>query len=113
MVEETQKTGMTASLIGPIKWMSPEALGEKVYSPASDVWSLGCVFYEIMAETEPYPGLDILAVGTGVRDGQLRLQMPEGTPDWLVNVCEHCWQYDAKSRPSIEQICEVFIQHVQ
>ncbi len=36
----------TGGLI-PVKWTSPEALEYKKYSTASDVWSYGCVLYEI------------------------------------------------------------------
>ena len=31
----------------PIKWTAPEALHFRKYSTASDVWSYGCVMYEI------------------------------------------------------------------
>ena len=31
----------------PVKWTAPEAIHYRKYSPASDVWSLGCVIYEI------------------------------------------------------------------
>ena len=31
----------------PVKWTAPEAVCYKKYSTASDVWSFGCVFYEI------------------------------------------------------------------
>ena len=31
----------------PLKWTAPEALYYKRYSTASDIWSYGCLMYEI------------------------------------------------------------------
>ena len=31
----------------PVKWTAPDALHFRKYSTASDVWSFGCVMYEI------------------------------------------------------------------
>ena len=31
----------------PVKWTAPEAVFYRKYSSASDIWSYGCVLYEI------------------------------------------------------------------
>ena len=31
----------------PLKWTAPEALAYRKYSTASDIWSYGCLLYEM------------------------------------------------------------------
>jgi serine/threonine protein kinase len=35
--------GKTTNPIGPVCWMSPESIGQQVYSKKSDVWMFGIV----------------------------------------------------------------------
>ena len=42
----------------PVKWTAPEALHFKKYSTASDVWSYGCLLYEIWSiGHKPFEGM--------------------------------------------------------
>jgi serine/threonine protein kinase len=50
--------GKTTSGIGPIRWMSPESIGQQVYSKKSDVWMFGIVVYEIVSQREPHSDKD-------------------------------------------------------
>jgi len=35
----------------PVRWMAPESFGERVFSPASDVWSFGILVWEMFNPT--------------------------------------------------------------
>jgi hypothetical protein len=50
--------GRTMNPTGPIRWMSPESIANRVYSKKSDVWMFAALVYEIVAQREPHVGLD-------------------------------------------------------
>lgn len=44
--------------VGPLKWMSVEALRYRKYSEKSDVWSLGITCIEILTKDDPCKNKD-------------------------------------------------------
>ena len=49
----------------PVKWMSPEAIFDSIYTTESDVWSFGILLWEIVTLGDtPYKNLSVEEVGS-------------------------------------------------
>ena len=84
----------------PIRWMAPESLTKKEFSPASDVWSFGVVMWEMYnPKRKPYKGIDNIAIAANVNQG-MRLPIPEPYPPTVVSIMKACWQHSPSKRPS-------------
>ena len=75
----------------PVKWTAPEALHYKKYSTASDVWSYGCLLYEIWSlGHKPFEGVSN-AETIRVVDAGKRLSPPPGCPKTIYELMIQCW----------------------
>lgn len=126
LVESAADTGSTAMAattvtnVGPLRWMAPEALVDRLFSRRTDVWSLGAVFFEILNRTAPYPGMEAASVSAKVAMGRLRL-IPEfverrkilSQPGWegrdrvvdaFSSLIDAAQTFDSAQRPDIPQL---------
>ncbi|CAI8019033.1 Ephrin type-A receptor 8 (Fragment) [Geodia barretti] len=88
----------------PVKWTAPEALAYKKYSTASDVWSYGCLLYEIWSlGHKPFEGYTNQEVVQQLQTGY-RLPPPPGCPEAIYNLMMDCWNPDPAERPTFQQI---------
>merc|ERR1712146_30947 len=97
----------TKSDVGPIKWMSPEAIKDKVYSQKSDVWSFGVTVWEVLTRQNPYPSMDLIQVATAVCYKNVRPDMPNGTPPILRDLLDRCFDRDKDRRPHMREIVQM------
>ena len=84
----------------PIRWMAPESLIRKEFSPASDVWSFGIVMWEMYnPKGKPYKGMNNTQVAVYVNQGE-HLPIPEEYPPTVISIMKACWQKSPSKRPS-------------
>eukprot|EP00731_Ephydatia_muelleri_P006930 Em0003g1178a len=83
----------------PVKWTAPEAVLYKKYSSQSDVWSYGCLLYEIWSlGHKPFESVSNTDVIAKIEAGY-RLPPPPGCPQMVYEIMIQCWNPDAHSRP--------------
>ena len=65
-VSSISKDGMASTKIGTPYYTSPEIWQELPYSFKSDIWSLGCLLYEMVTFIHPFSGRDIAELKTNI-----------------------------------------------
>lgn len=79
----------TGGVLGTPEYMSPEqARGEQDLSPATDIFSLGCVFYECLTGQPPFRGEHVAAVLVKIlfEEPQSVAELRSGVPAELVEL---------------------------
>lgn len=100
-------TGATKSNIGPLRWMAPESIKDRKYSRQTDIWMLGMLIYEIIAEAEPYWDVpDIIDIISKVRDKGLMLSLNDVDDKWK-NIIRMCCEYDPNSRVNLTTLYNI------
>ena len=98
--EDSSKYMASSQVALPIRWMAPESLSRKEFSPATDVWSFGIVMWEMhYPKDTPYADMSNMEVATNVSHG-MRLSIPQAYPQSVVEIMKACWQDIPSQRPS-------------
>jgi len=84
-------------------YASPEVWKDKPYDSKSDIWSLGCVLYELCALTPPFTAKDMKGLYNKVIKGSYT-RIPDMYSDDLANVIDMCLKVQPTSRPSAAQL---------
>ncbi|XP_012686385.2 serine/threonine-protein kinase Nek3 isoform X2 [Clupea harengus] len=95
--------GYAQTYVGTPYYVSPEIWDNKPYNNKSDVWSLGCVLYELCTLRHPFQAQSwkslILRVCRGAYD-----PLPKHLPYELHYLIKHMFKTNPRDRPSIQTI---------
>lgn len=104
---ERAELGRGGAVVGTLPYMSPEQCRGEPATPASDLYALGCMMFQLLSGQLPFVG----SPGQMIR-ARLGRQPPRverrvaGVPEELAAICGRLLARDAGARPSLREVRE-------
>lgn len=92
------------TLVGSPPYLSPERWRGEPATEASDVWSLGVMFHELLVGARPFDRKTLLALATEPRAATVRLPAEIELPDALRELVDACLDPTPAKRPSVAEL---------
>jgi NIMA (never in mitosis gene a)-related kinase len=89
--------------VGTPYYMSPEQVTESRYNEKSDIWSLGCLVYELAALKPPFRAANQLALAARIKQGTFD-PLPAHYSADLARIVASMLCLDAALRPTAQQL---------
>ncbi|XP_069175475.1 vascular endothelial growth factor receptor 1 isoform X2 [Procambarus clarkii] len=91
----------------PIKWMSIEAIRDRIFSVQSDVWAYGVTMWELFSlGSTPYPGIEVNQDFLQLLERGYRMDRPKYANQEIYDVLLKCWEMEPMDRPNFAQTAE-------
>ena len=84
-------------------YASPEIWENKPYDFKSDIWSLGCLFYEIASLSTPFKGLNMKELFECIEKGVFA-PLPKHYSNNITKIIKMCLRHEANLRPDSSHI---------
>jgi hypothetical protein len=106
-VDDAEATNLTIDPVGPLCWMAPEQFHQLAYSMYSDVYSFGCVVFEVFMRAKPWKGAKPADVVRAVlADKRPTFSKECKIPSAVEELTAKCWLGDKHARPSMQEVRE-------
>lgn len=102
-VSKIAENGLLYTQTGTPYYASPEVWSEQPYDSKSDIWSLGCVIYEMTTLEVPFKAEDMEGLAQTVLTGKFT-PIPNTFSKELSQFIGFMLQLKPKSRPSCEKM---------
>ena len=107
-VSKVAKKGLLYTQTGTPYYASPEVWRDQPYNNKSDIWSLGCVLYEMTTLKPPFRAQDMNGLYKRVLKGQYPPISHKFSKE-LSQIIAKLLTVDAKARPSTKEILRMEI----
>eukprot|EP00466_Bigelowiella_natans_P013660 jgi/Bigna1/42360/e_gw1.63.16.1 len=99
-------TSYAKTHVGTPYYMSPEQVTEANYNEKSDIWSLGCLAYELASLTPPFRAKNHLALAVKIQQGKYA-RIPRHYSVDLDDIIRQMLRVDSKARPRIDELIAI------
>lgn len=112
-MSKVAKQGLVSTQTGTPYYASPEVWKDKPYDSRSDIWSLGCVLYEMVTLKPPFTARDMKSLYLKVIRGQYP-SIPKRYSSDLADVIAMCLKTNPSKRPKASVLinCKELQRHV-
>ncbi|ODV62046.1 serine/threonine protein kinase KIN3, partial [Ascoidea rubescens DSM 1968] len=94
----TCENDLASTYVGTPYYMSPEVLTNRPYTPLCDIWSLGCVMYELCASHPPFEAKSHIELYQKIKKG-IFPSLPNNYSSKLKSTITACINIDPDQRP--------------
>ncbi|NXD07095.1 NEK2 kinase, partial [Nothocercus nigrocapillus] len=98
-------TSFAKTFVGTPYYMSPEQMNRLSYNEKSDIWSLGCLLYELCALSPPFRAYNQKELAEKIREGKFR-RIPYRYSEQLNELLKEMLNLKDYCRPSVEDILQ-------
>ena len=99
----SQESQFAYTHVGTPYYMSPEQINEQKYNEKCDIWSLGCIIYELCALHPPFTAQNPMALALKIKEGKFD-RIPRGYSEELQGMIEWMLQMSEDRRANVDDL---------